>query len=205
MTQFCKDQVRTDSRLRAEHGILKNADILQIVRAQDMAEKLVAEARVKTLQAHQRALEECQTLLEQKRLQCQQDVAALLQALKEERENFFAESGKLMLTLVRAMFDRLVGECTPEERLRAALHHVMQDMPACLQMPVLKVHPADIEHLPDPHWEVQTDTRLTPGSCRLETATGVWHVDFALAAEELRGLPDIQRNANLTTPNCVTT
>ncbi|MCH8621985.1 FliH/SctL family protein [Undibacterium sp. TS12] len=192
MKQFCRDQIRTDPRLRAEQGILKSADMLQIIRAQDMAGQIVAEARVKTLQARQQALEECQALLDQKKLQCQQGAMALLQALKDERERFFSEAGELVLTLVRAMFDRLVGECTPKERLLAALRHVMQEMPPDLHAPVLKVHPADLEHLSDQQWEVQADVRLTPGSCSLETATGVWHVDFALAVEELRSLPVLE-------------
>ncbi|OGB25921.1 MAG: hypothetical protein A3I66_12055 [Burkholderiales bacterium RIFCSPLOWO2_02_FULL_57_36] len=186
MSDFCIEALTPERNLRADHGILRIAALAvtsdaraaadQIMqRAQAQADALLADARVDAQQAVQQA--------EQATLQ---RADQLLQALQQTHATFLDRAQEMVLDLAQGLFDRLVIETTPRERIEAALKRVLLEAPPRLVDPLLRVHPDDADLLPAVEWDVKPDPSLSRGMCRLEASHGLWCVDFSAAVTALK-------------------
>jgi flagellar biosynthesis/type III secretory pathway protein FliH len=84
------------------------------------------------------------------------------------------------------LFDKLLLQATPRKRIEASLKRLLRETPPRLMDAVLRVHPDDVDLLPEVDWEIKRDDTIARGACRLEAASGEWHADFEGAVNALR-------------------
>ncbi|MFC7516072.1 FliH/SctL family protein [Herbaspirillum sp. GCM10030257] len=185
MTAFCLDTITQDDSLRPDHGVLRIAARAVTADARQAAQRIreAAEADAQTLL--QTARVEADRLAQEAEIQTLQRADALIKTLEQTNARFLQQAEDIIIELAKGLFDRLVLEATPREKLEAALKRILQEAPPKLVNPMLRVHPDDAELLPKVEWEVKVDASLMPGSCRLEAASGEWCADFGAAIAAL--------------------
>jgi flagellar biosynthesis/type III secretory pathway protein FliH len=217
---FCVDTIAVNPHLRAQHGILRAAGLplanhvrraahLLQQQARDAADDMLRDARDGAAAILAEARAEAEHLLADARAQASASGAAerqrvalqageLLQALEQANRTIVEQVDEMVAGLARALYDRLVMETTPQERIAASLRRVQQEAPPKLIDALLRVHPDDAALLPGTDWPVKTDMALARGACRLEAASGQWCASFDLAVQDLQsafaqGIADAQR------------
>jgi|GEM_PF-953045 len=164
--------------------------------ARAQGESELATARAQAQQELDTARSEAQRVLDDAYAQAQQlagaeqqrvleQAAELLELLEQAGAAIVERVEDTALELTQKLFDKLVSEVTPRERLAAALKHVLQEAPPKLVDPLLRVHPDDVELLPEVEWPVKGDPSIARGACRLEAASGQWCAAFDAAVEAL--------------------
>jgi len=173
-TGFTVETVCSDARLRSRDGILSASALTITADAGKLAERIAQQARAEA---------------EQVVLQAQADVlqqaAALLEGLERANATFLDRAQGVIVDLARKLFDRLVMESTPQQRVEASIKRILEEAPSNLIEPLLHVHPEDADLLPPVEWEVRKDPTLARGACRLTASNGEWHADFDVAAKAL--------------------
>ncbi|MFC5474033.1 HrpE/YscL family type III secretion apparatus protein [Paraherbaspirillum soli] len=110
----------------------------------------------------------------------------LLQSLEQRHAVLLDGAQQIVVDLAQGLFERLVAELTPRERIAAALRRLLVEAPPKLVAPTLRVHPDDVELLPPIDWALKADPGMTHGCCRLEADSGEWHVSFDAAVAALK-------------------
>lgn len=172
--------------LRARHGVLRADAFVVMDDAQACARRLLEQARDEADGLLGQAREQAQEHLRQEQRRIAEEATLLLTGLRGMQEVMLEEAGRLAVELAAQVFDRLMLETTPQERLQAAWHRVREEAPSKLLSAVAWLHPEDAALAPEMPWEIKADPRLERGTCRLEAANGEWRAGFALAADALR-------------------
>ena len=187
MNAFCVETLTMPPQLRAEHGVLRAPALQVSTDAQRAANLLLADSRhqAAAIMASAHAAASVAVRQEQERTAVTAD--ALLRTLKQSRVLLLERAEDVVLELATQLFERLLLEIGPRERLAAMLRRVRQEAPSRLVSAVLRVHPDDAALISDSdcEWEVKTDPALVPGTCKLEAASGEWQAGFELAREAL--------------------
>ncbi|SFL98177.1 FliH/SctL family protein [Rugamonas rubra] len=185
MTDFCVATLAPAADLAGRHGVWRGAALARCADAELVARGMLAaahaEADAVARQARGAALA-AEQAVERRTLQ---RAAELLQGLQGARAALLLRTEELVVDLARALFERLVLEATPRQRVEAALRRLLQEAPPKLAEALLYVHPDDAALLPALDWELRHDPALAPGTCRLEAASGEWRADFGAAVAAL--------------------
>jgi len=186
MRNFCVERIAVPPALRAEHGVLRAPSLRVAADAGRVAGQILQEAREEAARVRAAAQEDAgrAVRLEQERVAARG--AAFLSDLMRIEQDLLARVESLVGDLAQQTFDRLVLESTPRERIDAMVRRILLEAPGKLVAPVLSMHPDDIDAAPDSAWELRSDAGLTPGTCKLEAASGEWRADFELAVAALR-------------------
>lgn len=196
MTSFCTTTVRPDAKLRPAYGILRSKALSVTNDARIATDRMLEEARNEAEFIIETARREAEQIRSEAQTQARQTVvhaekdafersSQWLQVLEQTQAEFLQRAEPTVLDLVQTLYDRLVVETTPRERIEAGLRRLLQEAPRRLANPVLHVHPEDAELLPQTAWEVARDASLERGACRLEAAGGEWTFGFDAAAQAL--------------------
>lgn len=185
MSQFCVVRLAPDARLRPEHGVLSAAVLELTAQAQLLARQIVqqAEAEREALLAEARA--QAQLAVRESEARVLQEGEQLLQGLRQAMQDLLGGAEDIVTGLARQLYERLVFETTPAERIAAAYRRVLEEAPPKLVNAVLRLHPADMPLLAEVAWDCKADARLAPGTCRLEADSGEWQADFSAAVAAL--------------------
>lgn len=185
MSQFCITQIN-EPVLRPAHGILRAAGLNVTSDARRAAEQIVQEARDAAEQIAEGAHAQASEAVRQAQADTLLRADALLRALEQKNAAFVAAAQDLVSELTLALFDRLVAETSPRERVAASCRRLLQEAPRQLARPVLYLHPDETALAPPTEWEIKADPKLAPGACRLEAGDGEWRADFSDGAHALR-------------------
>lgn len=208
MNGFCVEKITVPDKLRARGGVLRSralgvtADaglaaerILQSARdqaaamlaeAQQRASRLTAEAEEQAQRREQEAVQRARVLTRDAERATLESADRLLKGLEQANAAFLDRSKDMVVTLVQALYERLVRASTPRERIEAMLAQVSLEAPSRLADAKLHVHPEDVALLPALDWEVKPDASLARGTCRLEAASGEWCASFDAAVDALK-------------------
>jgi flagellar biosynthesis/type III secretory pathway protein FliH len=186
MNEFCVQVVCMPQNLRPDHGIVRTAGLVATADATKLVAEMLAQARQDAAQLRAVAHAEAQQAVRHEQQEIARKGSLLLEVLQGAQHDMLERVGGLVVDLAQEVFDRLLLELTPRERIAAMLRRIRQEAPSKLREGVLWVHPDDRDLLPESPWEVQVDAALAVGSCRLEAASGEWRADFSLAAQALR-------------------
>jgi flagellar biosynthesis/type III secretory pathway protein FliH len=227
MHSFCVDTITVNPHLRPRHGILhatglpiandaRRAARLLTQQAQAGADAMLNEARNGADDILAQARDEAGRLLADAREQASKlsaaerqkvavQAAELLQVLEQANRTILDQVEDLAASLARTLFDRLVMETTPHERIAASLRRVLQEAPPKLADALLRVHPDDVALLPPVDWPLKADMALARGACRLEAASGQWCAGFDVAVQDLtaaftQGIAAARRTAAAAQP-----
>ncbi|NHZ41561.1 FliH/SctL family protein [Massilia aquatica] len=187
MNDFCVAKITTESLLRADHGVWR-AESLTLTRdARAAAGHIVNEARGEAEHLRLRAAGEALEAVREAEQEALARMAALLAQLEQRHAQLLDGAQTLAVDLALALFERVLAETTPRERVAASCRRLLQEAPRSLAQPVLYLHPDDSDLAPpDVAWERKTDTTLARGACRLEAGGGEWRADFTAGAAALR-------------------
>ena len=197
MNDFCVDILVPEACLRAEHGVLRDVALQVTADAGAAADQILGDARNEAEAMLHAARGEADAMLHAARTEARQAVQVaeqqtleranqLIQMLQSTHDAFLAGAEATVLDLAQGLFDRLVIELTPRQRIAAAYQRVQLEAPRRLVSPLLRVHPDDVDLLPATEWDVKSDLSMTRGVCRLEAASGEWCVDFDAAVMALK-------------------
>ena len=186
MTNFCVAKITTESLLRADHGLWR-ADALTVTRdAHVAAEHILDCARREAEQLRLRAAGEALDAVRAAEQEALEHMTALLQQLEERHAQLLDGAQALAVDLTLALFERVLAETTPRERIAASCRRLLQEAPRTLAQPVLYLHPDDSALAPpELAWERKLDATLARGACRLEAGGGEWRADFTAGAAAL--------------------
>ncbi len=186
MNDFCIAALAPEPGLRAEHGVLRIAALAVTSDARLAADRIVQRAQVEARAILQDAHAEAQQAVQQAEQRTIESAGQLLRKLSETHATFLQRAQEMVLDLTQVLFERLVAETTPRERIEAALRRVLSEAPPRLVDALLRVHPDDLDLLPKVAWDLKADPSLSRGMCRLEASHGEWCVDFEAAVTALR-------------------
>jgi flagellar biosynthesis/type III secretory pathway protein FliH len=219
MNNFCVDTIAGNPHLRAHHGILRaaglplTADARRAARllvrdaqskadalvenAHGMADDILANARAKAEQILADAGEQAQRLTADEQQRVIEQSSALLQSIQQTHDAVLERVEDMVIDLAQTLYNRVVMEATPRERIDAALRRVIQEAPPKLVDTLLRVHPDDVALLPEVDWPIKADVSLVPGACRLEASNGQWCANFDAAVQAVKaafaqGIEDAQ-------------
>lgn len=186
MKAFCVARMSTDRRLLPSHGVLHAATREMTADAQLLATRIVEQGRAEAaqllaeaqVQARQ-AVQAAETRVLEQSIQLQQGMEAAMADLLEQAQD-------IVLRLAAELYDRLVLETTPQEKIAAACRRLLREAPPKLVNTVLRLHPGDMPPPDGTPWPCEADPALAPGCCRLEADSGEWRADFNAAAASLR-------------------
>lgn len=187
MNDFCVAKITTESLLRAEHGVWR-ADSLTLTRdARAAADHILNEARDDADHLRLRAADDAIDAVREAEQDTLTRMTALLAQLEQRHAQLLDGAQTLAVDLALALYERVLAETTPRERVAASCRRLLQEAPRALAQPVLYLHPDDSELAPaDVAWERKTDAALARGACRLEAGGGEWRADFTAGAAALR-------------------
>ncbi|QGZ42145.1 flagellar biosynthesis/type III secretory pathway protein FliH [Pseudoduganella flava] len=185
MSAFCVARIALDPALLPEHGVLRAADLRHTADAQALAERIVADAHRERDALLAAARDEAARLAEAAQAQVLRDADALLAGLRTALERLYDGAEDIVAGLAGTLFERLVLETPPAERVAASYRRVLREAPPKLANAVLRLHPDDVVLAGGWQWPVQPDPDLATGACRLEADSGQWHADFTAAAAAL--------------------
>ncbi|NQE46994.1 HrpE/YscL family type III secretion apparatus protein [Herbaspirillum rubrisubalbicans] len=186
MSDFAVQRVTLPDHLRPANGVLRLTGLTVTSDAAQLAAQMLAQAREEAARVREQVAEEAGQAVMRQQQEVAQQGAALLEGLRQAQHDMLERIEEVVVDLAQEVMERLLLELTPRERITAMLRRVRQEAPPKLHEAVLWVHPDDQPLLAASPWEMQTDSALAPGSCRLEAASGEWRSDFALAVQALR-------------------
>ncbi|MGI4846683.1 MAG: FliH/SctL family protein [Janthinobacterium lividum] len=201
MNDFCVASIEMDSRMRAQHGVLPSHSLFLTTEARALCARIEVEAQEQKAALLAAASEEAEQTLEQARMAGEQAVESAQVRVVEQADELFATLDDalakvgdgirpLVVRLAQELFDRLVLETTPEERIMAAYRRLLEEVPLKLVDAALRVHPDDLASIeamvPAPRWAVQADAKIARGACRVDANSGEWSAGFEFAAAALR-------------------
>jgi flagellar biosynthesis/type III secretory pathway protein FliH len=186
MTDFCVGQITVEESLRPEHGVLRVASLSITSDARVAAERIVQQARAEADALTQEARGNAENAVREAEQKVLQRANELLTNLKQTNELFLQHAQSMVVDLAQCLFDRLVMETTPRDRIEAAFKRVHSEGASSAVNAVLRVHPEDFDLLPALEWEVKADPAMARGVCRLEAGNGEWCADFSAAADALK-------------------
>lgn len=197
MNAFCVDILAPAACLRADHGVLRDAALRVTADAGVAAEQILDGARTEAQAMLDAARSEAEAMLQAARTEARQAVQTaeqqtleratqLIRMLQTTHDTFLASAEATVLDLAQGLFDRLVIDLTPRQRIAATYQRVLLEAPRRLVSPLLRVHPDDVDQLPATEWDVKSDPTLARGTCLLEAASGEWCVDFDAAVVALK-------------------
>jgi flagellar biosynthesis/type III secretory pathway protein FliH len=186
MTAFCIDTITPDASLRARDGVLRAASLAITTDAHVAAERILDAARSEADALLQQVQADATRRAQRSERQTLERGAQLLKVLGQANATFLERAQETIIDLAQGLFDRLVMEATPREKLEAALRRVLHEAPPKLVDPILRVHPDDFELVSGVEWEVKADPSITPGACRLEASDGEWYASFNASVEALK-------------------
>ena len=185
MRTFCVARLTPDASLLAREGVLRAADLGYSADARALAGQILAQAHEQgeALLAEARAQAARISAAAQAAVLAEAD--ALMHGLTGALEGVYDSAEDIVADLVRELYDRLVAETTPAERIAASYRRVLQEAPPRLANAVLRLHPDDMALAGDWQWQLRADPALARGTCRLEADGGEWQADFNAAAAAL--------------------
>lgn len=185
MTAFCVAQLAPAPALLAADGVLRAADLGTIADAQVLAARVAAAAEEERAALLATAAEEARQALAADQARVLAESAALLDGLRAAAGSLGERAEDIVTGLARQLFERLVLETTPEQRVAASYRRLLAEAPPKLVNAVLRLHPDELALAEGWEWPVKADPTLAPGACRLEADSGQWHADFGAAAAVL--------------------
>ncbi len=186
MTRFSVEKIVADERLRPADGILRAEALTVITDARVLAGHIEQEARDKAGEILSQARTQADEMKRAAEAQVFERAAELLAGLEEADATVADRVADTVVDLVMSLFDKLLLQATPRERIEASLKRLRRETPPKLMDAVLRVHPDDAALLPETEWEVKHDDTIARGACRLEAASGEWHADFDAGVTSLR-------------------
>lgn len=182
---LAEEQQRAKAALDEEARQLRE----QLQQESETAQQQAAQALAKAQEEAQSMLDKAHAEAQQLSIQEQERVAtqsaALLTGLNDISNSIVTRIDGLVIDLTQTLFDRLMNEATPKERIAAALDRVILEAPPKLVDSLLRVHPDDVAHLPELDWPIKADPSIRRGACRLEAHSGQWSAGFDGAAEAI--------------------
>jgi len=185
MTTFCVAQLSPPHDLLATDGVLRAADLGATFEAHALAARIVAEAQAERAAMLAAAAQESQQSMAAAQAQVLAEGAALLDALRAAADGLSERAEDIVTGLALQLFDRLILDTTPQQRVAASYRRLLQEAPPRLVNAVLRMHPDELALAEGWEWPVKADATLLPGACRLEADSGQWRADFHAAAESL--------------------
>ncbi|MBB3121932.1 FliH/SctL family protein [Pseudoduganella violacea] len=186
MKAFCAARMSTDPRLLPSHGVLHASTREMTADAQLLAERIVEQGRAEAAQLlaeaqvqARHAVQAAETRVLEQGVQLQQGMEAAMADLLEQAQD-------IVLRLAAELYDRLMLETAPQEKIAAACRRLLREAPPKLVNAVLRLHPGDMPAPDGTPWPCKADPELAPGCCRLEADSGEWRADFNAAAASLR-------------------
>lgn len=201
MSNFCVASVQVDERMRGEHGVLHAHSLFLSRQTRELTSQLMAEAEQDREALLAQAHDETEQMLADAQRAGDEAVEQAQVRVIEQADQLFATLDSalaqvndgirpLVVSLALELFDRLVLETTPEERIASAYRRLLSEVPLKLVDAVLKVHPDELAIyetiLPAPRWTLQPDISIARGACRVDANSGEWSAGFDLAAQALR-------------------
>ncbi|MET3432017.1 flagellar biosynthesis/type III secretory pathway protein FliH [Herbaspirillum seropedicae] len=175
--------------LRPRHGVVSSVDFRVTEDARLAAAQLVQQAQEQAAGIREQARADALAALQDEERRIAHEAGQLLARLREREASMLEGVAALAVDLALSIFERLLADTVPRERVLAACRRVREEAPPKLTEAVAWLHPDDAASLAQGDalpWELRTDARLAQGTCRLEAASGEWRADFSLAAEALR-------------------
>jgi flagellar biosynthesis/type III secretory pathway protein FliH len=185
MSGFCIARIPADPALLPDHGVLRAVDLGHVADAQALAGRIADDARSEREALLAAARDEAARLAEAAQAQALREADALLAGLRAALERLYDGAEDIVAELAGTLFEHLVLETAPRERLAASYRRVLREAPPKLANAVLRLHPDDVVLADGWQWPVQADPELARGACRLEADSGQWHADFTAAAAAL--------------------
>ena len=183
---FCVETIVTDTRLRAEHGVLRQGALCVTNDAHANAQQIRQDTLDEVEQLLQQARQQASEITRQAELQALERMRNFMQAFDAQYAAFAERSQPLVIALATGLFDKLVLSLTERERICAVVQRLVLEAPAKLSEAMLHLHPSDIGQLPPPEWPVKADPDLTPGTALLVASSGEWRMEFDLAVATLK-------------------
>lgn len=185
MMTFCVAQLAPPPELLADDGLLRAVDLGTTADAQALAGRIVAAAEAERAGLLAAAAEEARQSLAADQARVLTEGAALLDGLRAAADSLGEQAEDIVTGLARQLFERLVLETTPQQRVAASYRRLLAEAPPRLVNAVLRLHPDELALAEGCEWPVKADATLAPGACRLEADSGQWHADFGAAASAL--------------------
>jgi flagellar biosynthesis/type III secretory pathway protein FliH len=185
MTTFCVERLTPTPDLLASDGVLRAASMGATADAHALAARIVAEAQAERTAMLAAAAEEARLALAEAQAQVLAEGTALLDGLRTATEDLCGRAEDIVTGLALQLYERLVLETVPRERLTASYRRVLQEAPPRLVNAVLRLHPDELAFAVGWEWPVKADAALPRGACRLEADSGQWRADFSAAASAL--------------------
>jgi len=186
MTAFCVDTIVIEAGWRPEHGVMRQESLAVMADARAAAENILERARADAEAIRQAARDEAARAVHDTERETLERARELLGRLEQANATFLLRAQDMVVDLAKSLFDRLVLDVTPRRRIESALKRVQREAPAEPAGALLRVHPADVELLPEIEWEIKPDAAMERGVCRLEAGNGEWRADFNAAAAALK-------------------
>lgn len=185
MTTFCVARLAPGPDLLATDGVLRAADMGTTADAHALAERILAQAETERGVMLAAAAEEARLALASAQARVLAEGTALLGGLRAATEDLCERAEDIVTGLALQLFERLVLETPPRERVAASYRRLLQEAPPKLVNAVLCLHPDELAYGEGWDWPVKADATLPPGACRLEADSGQWRADFGAAAGAL--------------------
>jgi len=185
MTTFCVARLAPAAALLATDGVMRAADIGATNDAQALAARIVAAAQEERVAMLAAAAEEARLALAGAQAQVLAEGTALLDGLRAATDDLCTRAEDIVTGMALQLFERLVLETTPRERVAAGYRRLLQEAPPKLVNAVLRLHPDELAVAEGWEWPVKADATLPRGACRLEADSGQWRADFSAAAAAL--------------------
>lgn len=185
MTTFCVARLAPAPDLLATDGVLRAASMKATADAHALAARIVADAEAERGAMLAAAAEETRLALATTQAQVLAQATVLLDGLRAATEDLCERAEDIVTGLATQLFERLVLETPPRERVAAGYRRLLQEAPPKLVNAVLRLHPDELAYADGWEWPVKGDTALPRGACRLEADSGQWRADFGVAASAL--------------------
>lgn len=185
MTGFCVAHLTPSPDLLTSDGVLRAMDLGATADAQALAARIIAEAQAERAAMLAAAEEESTRTTVAAQAKVLAEGAALLDGLRAAADGLCERAEDIVTGLALQLFDRLMLEATPQQRVAASYRRLLQEAPPKLVNAVLRLHPDDMALAEGWEWPLKADATLSPGACRLEADSGQWRADFHAAAESL--------------------
>ena len=185
MTPFCVTRLEPAPGLLASDGIFRAADLGTTADAEALAGRIVDEAHAERVAVLAAAEEESRLLATAAQAQVLAEGSALLDGLRTAADELAARAEDIVTGLALQLFDRLVLDTTPQQRVAASYRRLLIEAPPRLVNAVLRMHPDEMALAEGWEWPLKADAALPPGACRLEADSGEWRADFHAAAASL--------------------
>ncbi|GGZ01568.1 flagellar biosynthesis/type III secretory pathway protein [Pseudoduganella plicata] len=185
MTTFCVARLAPAPDLLTTDGVLRAASLGATADAHALASGIVAAAQAERAELLAAAAEEARLALAHAQAQVLAEGTALLDGLRAAAQDLCGRAEDIVTDLARQLYERLVLETAPQDRLTASYRRLLQEAPPRLVNAVLRVHPDELSLAEGWEWPAKGDAALPRGACRLEADSGQWRADFSAAASAL--------------------